>query len=88
MKEKRKIKKTQEELLKTKEALRERTITLVLGGFGLVAALAWNEAIRSLFETVFKTRGTIISKFVYAITVTLVLVIITVQLQKINRKNQ
>jgi uncharacterized membrane protein len=83
-----KSKKTLKEIEETKRAFQERTITLILGGFGLVAALAWNEAIRSLFETVFKTRGTIISKFIYAIIVTLMLVIISLQLQKINRKSR
>lgn len=81
-------KKTLKELEMAKQAFRERTITLILGGFGLVAALAWNEAIRSLFDTIFKTKGgTIISKFAYAALVTLIVVLVSLQLQKVHKKD-
>ena len=43
-----------EEIKKTKRELKEKTITLILGGFGLVAALAWNDAIQSFFNTFFQ----------------------------------
>ncbi|OQX71111.1 hypothetical protein B6D52_02665 [Candidatus Parcubacteria bacterium 4484_255] len=66
--------------------MQEKTITLILGGFGLVAALAWNEAIKSLFEELFEKSGTLISKFVYAILVTIIVVIVSMQLKKISKK--
>ncbi len=57
-----------------------------MGGFGLVAALAWNEAIKSLFENLFKDKGSIISKFVYATIITVIVVIVSIQLQRLGRK--
>jgi uncharacterized membrane protein len=72
---------------KTRLKIQEKTITLILGGFGLVAALAWNEAIKSLFEEMFEKRGTLISKFFYAFLITIIVVIISIQLQKISKKN-
>ncbi len=78
--------KISKEARETKEALRERTITLILGGFGLVAALAWNEAIRALFSHFFEPAGEILGKFIYAIVVTIIVVVISVELQKINKK--
>jgi len=71
---------------KTSVAVQKKSITLILGGFGLVAALAWNEAIKSLFETLFKNKGTLIGKFSYATIVTLIVVIVSVQMQKLARK--
>jgi len=73
---------------KTRREFEEKTITLILGGFGLVAALAWNEAIKSLFETFFKKNSELIGKFVYAIIVTVVVVIISIRLQKISKKRE
>lgn len=72
----------------TRREFKEKTITLILGGFGLVAALAWNEAIKSLFETFFKKSDELIGKFVYAIIITIVVVIISLQLKKISEKKE
>lgn len=80
--------KTLEEINEAKKAIQEKTITLVLGGFGLAAALAWNEAIKSLFETIFKKQGSLISKFIYAIIVTSIVVLVSVRLQKLSQKKE
>ena len=70
----------------TKQEFKEKTITLILGGFGLVAALAWNEAIKSLFETFFQQGNALIWKFVYAIVITIVVVVVSLQLKKISER--
>ncbi len=88
MKEKRIRQKTIKELNEAKKAIQAKTITLILGGFGLVAALAWNEAIKSLFETIFKKQGSLISKFLYAIIVTIIIVLISLRLQKLSQTNK
>ena len=79
------MKKILNEIEKTKEAAKEKMITLILAGFGLVAALAWNDAIQTLFKSLFPTTQEIIGKFVYAFLVTLIVVIISLQLQKISK---
>jgi len=50
----------------------EKVVTLMTGAMGLIAALAWNDAIRKLFERVFGTQGSgdITAMFVYAAIVT------------------
>jgi len=88
MKKENKEKKVLKKISKTKRALQEKTVTLILGGFGLVAALAWNEAIKSLFETLFKNKGTLIGKFSYASVVTIIVVIVSMQLQRLSKKNK
>jgi len=76
------------EIEETKREFKEKTITLILGGFGLVAALAWNEAIKSLFETFFKKNNELIGKFIYAIIVTVIIVLVSMRLRKIAEKKE
>jgi len=54
---------------------------LATSGFGLVAALAWNEAIKAFFTTFFpQPGGNLLVLFSYALFITTLVVIITVQL--------
>ncbi len=76
------------EIEETKREFKEKTITLILGGFGLVAALARNEAIKSLFETFFKKNNELIGKFIYAIIVTVIIVLVSMRLRKIAEKKE
>lgn len=63
---------------------REQIATLMLGGFGLVAALAWNDAIQTLFNHVFGSqRNSLAAKFAYAVLVTLIAVFIGTKLNKL-----
>lgn len=72
---------------KFRNELIKQWITLATAGFGLVAALAWNEAIQSLVnEYIVKYASVgsgIISKFVYAFVITAFAVLVTYQLTKI-----
>lgn len=55
---------------------------LATAGFGLVAALAWNEAIQALFNKFLpkNTDGGIIAQVFYAIVVTVLVVLVIVRL--------
>lgn len=68
----------------------EQFITLSTSGFGLVAALAWNEAIQSFvkeyIERFYPAQSGVISKFIYAIIITLLAVLITYQLSRLASK--
>jgi len=66
----------------------EKVVTLMTGAMGLVAALAWNDAIRKLFERVFGTQGSgdITAMFIYAAIVTAAVVLVTYRLTKIVEK--
>ncbi|OGI25632.1 MAG: hypothetical protein A3J76_06180 [Candidatus Moranbacteria bacterium RBG_13_45_13] len=66
----------------------EKVITLMTGAMGLVAALAWNDAIRKLFERIFGTQGSgdITAMFIYAIIITAAIVLVTYRLTRIAEK--
>jgi cellobiose-specific phosphotransferase system component IIC len=51
---------------------------LITAAFGLVAALAWNEAIQAIFRALFGEAANIPAQVGYAVTVTLIAVIATI----------
>ena len=53
----------------------ETFATLMTAAFGMIAALAWNTAIKTLIDEIFDTGDTIIPLFVYAIIITVIAVI-------------
>lgn len=61
-------------------------VTLSTSGFGLVAALAWNETIQQMVQDFIEPRipgSGLVSKLIYALLVTLLAVIITYQLSRL-----
>lgn len=67
-----------------KSEVKKQTLGYIVGAFGLVAGLAWNEAIKSLIETIFPLeKNGLIVKFGYAILMTIVLVIMTIYLSRL-----
>jgi hypothetical protein len=64
----------------------EKMTTLVTAGLGLVAALAWNEAIGKLFENIFGKQSNLIAMFGYAIMITAVVVVVTMKLGQATNK--
>ena len=70
-----KIKKTSTAL---QQEIQEKTLGYILAALGLVAGLAWNDAIKALLESIFPASDdTIIAKFLYALLITAVIVILT-----------
>ena len=49
----------------------------------MVAALAWNEAVKALFEKIFGDASGLIAKFLYAIIVTVIVVWVVNKLSKL-----
>ncbi|OGZ64165.1 MAG: hypothetical protein A3A98_04260 [Candidatus Staskawiczbacteria bacterium RIFCSPLOWO2_01_FULL_40_39] len=81
--------KIKEEQVKLRQEIKEKTIGYILAAFGLVAGLAWNEAIKALISLIFPTPGNdVIIKFIYAVVVTVVIVVITVYLLKLTEKKE
>ena len=58
--------------------VRERIAALLTAAFGLIAALAWNGAIRAIFARIFGTAETVVGMLTYAIVVTIIAVIATI----------
>lgn len=77
---------TAEEKKSLKEELINQLVALSTSGFGLVAALAWNEAIQSFVKTYVEKyfpSGAIWTKFIYAGLITIFAVLITYNLSKV-----
>ena len=56
----------------------DKMSALITAAFGLIAALAWNEAIKAIFKEIFGSSESIVPLLIYAITVTIVAVILTI----------
>lgn len=78
------IKQTGAEL---KNEVAEKVVGYITGAFGLVAGLAWNDAIGELIKEVFPLgKNTVIAKFVYAVVITIIIVIVSMYLVKLFNK--
>ena len=56
----------------------DKIAALITAAFGLVAALAWNEAIKAIFKEIFGSEDAIGPMLIYAIAVTIVAIILTI----------
>jgi len=72
-----------EEAKSLKIEILEKMSSLATAGFGLVAALAWNDAIKSLFSLLLPENGNIIAQFIYAGVITIIIVLVTIKLGKL-----
>ena len=64
----------------------DKIAALVTAAFGLVAALAWNDAIKAVFKEIFGTEDAIGPMLLYAIIVTIIAVILTVTVSNATSK--
>lgn len=69
---------------------REQTIGYIVGAFGLVAGLAWNDAVKALIEYAFPLSGGggLAAKFLYALLITIAVVVITTYLSRLAQKEE
>lgn len=83
-------KETKKEQQKLHIEIVDRMLTLATAGFGLVAALAWNnliqEVVKNYVQPYLPKFGQTVSLLIYAIIVTLLAVIVTWELSKLLRK--
>jgi ABC-type multidrug transport system fused ATPase/permease subunit len=63
-----------------------KTLTLIISAFGLIAALAWNDAIKALLASVFRQEAGIMSLFIYAILITILAVLVTIYSSRVSAK--
>ncbi|MBI4053985.1 MAG: hypothetical protein HY397_01490 [Candidatus Doudnabacteria bacterium] len=58
--------------------VRKRAAGYLVGAFGLVAGLAWNDAIQSFIAQLFPIqKNSVLAKFIYAALLTLAVVLLT-----------
>lgn len=84
-----KFKKIKQHANSFKLELAKQLLKLSTSGFGLVAALAWNEVITELVETYIKPAvggaSGILSLLIYAVLVTILAVTVTYSLTKLTK---
>lgn len=69
--------------------LKSKTFGYISAALGLVAGLAWNDAIKYAIESLFPlSKDTIVIKFLYAVVVTIAVVILIKYLTAIINKEE
>jgi len=75
--------------MKLTQEFKHQITTLIFGAFSLVAALAWNDAIRASIDAIYPiAQGGLLAKFIYALLVTAIVVIVSVIVAKLNEEKK
>jgi hypothetical protein len=74
------------EVNKFTKTFRESFAAFIASALGVVAALSWNDAIKSAIDTLLPSVGTVVYKFYVALMVTVISVVITYFVAKIKPK--
>ena len=69
----------------TRLSILKRTLELITTALALVAGLAWNDAIQSIFKEIFGPQSTMIAKLLYAMLITTIVVVIGFRISKIQK---
>jgi len=82
-------KKIREEINGVRNEVKKRTVGYIATALGLVAGLAWNDAIKSLIEYYFPLSGqSVWAKVIYAALLTIIIVLISVYLTRLFIKEE
>lgn len=65
----------------------EKIAALITAAFGLVAALAWNEAIQEIFRLVFGEQSGVWAMIFYAVVITIIAVVVTIWIGRVAEKH-
>jgi len=71
-----------------KKEVIEKLAILITTAFGLIAALAWNDAIKQVFIEVFGTAEGVGPMLVYAVVVTIIAVVATIWIGRLSEKKK
>ncbi|QMU53735.1 MAG: hypothetical protein GKS07_01710 [Nitrosopumilus sp.] len=73
-----------------KQEILDKLGALLIAAFGLVAALAWNDAIKAVFKEIFGDSSTVVPMLIYASMVTVIAVILIILVARTiaNSKNR
>lgn len=75
-----------DQIKEVKSQVLENISILITTAFGLIAALAWNEAIKALITEFIGKGNGITGLFIYAIIITLLAIIVTIVIGKLIAK--
>lgn len=73
-----------------RRAVKKQMFSYIAAGLGLVAGLAWNDAIKTLIERLVPNTGdTVIAKLIYAVLITAIVCLALFYIEKsINREEK
>ena len=78
-----------DEMQEVQQEVKNKTVGYIVTALGLVAGLAWNDAVKTLIEEFFPVKeNTILAKFFYAAVLTAVVALISAYLVKIFKKEE
>lgn len=64
-----------------RQEIREKISGYLTAAFGLIVGLAWNDAVKALIDSIYPAGdGGLLAKFIYALGLTIVLVVVTIYL--------
>lgn len=69
-----------------KQEVVEKLAALLTVAFGLIAALAWNDAIKAIFAQVFGRPDALAPMITYAVVVTIIAVWATIKIGQVSEK--
>jgi len=76
------------EVQRIRDNFKERVLTIIIASLGLIAALAWDDALKHLFEHIFGGAGTLTEEILYAVIITIIAAAISVYLGKVFTKDK
>ncbi len=77
------------EMAKVRSEVRNRTVKYIVAALGLVAGLAWNDAIKSLIEYLFpQDQNSLKAKLVYAVVITFIVAVLSFYLSQLEKKEE
>ncbi len=69
--------------------VREKVAGYLLTAFGLVAGLAWNDAIKQMIELLYPLENnSLMAKFIYALIITTLVVIVSIVIVKYGKSKE
>ena len=73
-----------EKSVSVRTVLADQTLAYVTAALSLIAGLAWNDAVKALIDYLFPlTRDSVLAQFLYAILMTMVVVLLTLLLRRV-----
>ena len=86
---KQKIAKIRQSSAELSREVREKVVGYIVAAFGLVAGLAWNDAVKAAIETFFPTQeNSLWARFGYAIFISIVVVVVSISLLKLTKRDE
>lgn len=77
------------EVSQVRSEVRNQTVKYILAALGLIAGLAWNDAIKFAIEYFFpQDQNSLKAKLVYALIITLIVVILSFYLARVAKKEK